>query len=263
MQKQEKTISKEDQEFSEKLLDLTTFKFAHKASIDFDTIIKANGPFVADSNTNVFYDLRLQSEKPFWGHQHPLIIKEELQNNTLSSNRSELCEKYKISHPHYFTFSNLELSVSKDKIYFQKGLAFYSGTSFLHPKLMQNKVVFVELYNDYFIKFENQKPIFSSEFEEKLFQYFELALFQGKRIQFIQETLLNIIKSTSRIKINGLHIRVKPKSLDNIKLFSDYGFYINSSNIIGDSVVLSLPTSFTKNQLSDCTLKLKKIFEEI
>jgi hypothetical protein len=251
MVKQKDIITIQDKNFSKTLLDLSSLRSCNITRTPFDSVIKAHGALVQDNNNNILFDLRLQSEKPFWGHSHPLIIKNPFNGNLFENNLKsfDLKEAYILNH------LNFDKPVPPNKTIIQQNLVFSNKDSLQF--LESSSDYYIEVLSDHLVKI---KESFAEHEHSDLFNYINTALIAGKRVLEIQNTLKAKFPKLLHI---GLLFIIEIDSSDIISKAQSYGIYLNKKNIDSDKLFLSLPTSFTKIQLSDLLNRLELFFGEL
>jgi len=251
MQKQKDIITIQDKSFSKKLLDLSSLKSCNVESTPFDTVTKAHGALIQDQNNNILFDLRLQSEKPFWGHSHPIIIKKSLENNIFINNLNSI----NIKNTYILNHLNFNLPIPKNKTIIQNNLSFSNNDKLKFVD--SDNDYFIELYSNYYVNIN--EPVERSELPE-LFHYIETALIKGKRVLNIQEAIKGRFP---KALTEGLLIIFETDIDDIILKAQACGIYINQNNTLANKVYLSIPTSFTNLQFNDLLNRLELFFGEL
>jgi hypothetical protein len=72
----QKTYSKKsDDDFSKEIFRCAQLKRASSVDDNFGSIINSFGSLLQDSKGNIFFDTRIYSGKPSWGHNHPIVVR--------------------------------------------------------------------------------------------------------------------------------------------------------------------------------------------
>jgi hypothetical protein len=234
-QKREKNNIELDS-FSQQVFSTNHLRKPFFHSIKFAEIINALGPLIEDQNGNIFYDLRLSSNKPFWGHSLPLTLK------YVFKNEYELPTKT-------ISFMNIDKNLNPDESYTVKEI-FFCEETLLPKKLYSFKNLYLYFSKDIVIKFNNNNFKEYNDSNEKLINFINTVLVSGSRVKEIQERIKNFCKNDPSYLNQGLNIIIKNTNKTQMD-FAKECINISESNFINDSLYLNLPTSFTNNSLDD------------
>ncbi len=215
---------------------------------NFGNITDALGPFIQDDHGNIFYDLRFNSEKPFWGHSLPLTLK-------YSFKALEELPKEVIS------FNNLNQQRDLKKSYLVKDV-FFSEDQLLPKELANLETLFLYFSPEIILEYSENKIICQTPPQEKLVSYIETVLIRGKRIQDIQSQIKIFSEGHANITARGLNIIIKD-SKATPEDFANECLYINESNYIKNQLYLSFPTSFTKVSITDLFERISHVLRKI
>jgi hypothetical protein len=251
MNKENDVISIQDLNFSRKLLDVSTLSSCNIEEAIFETVIKAHGAFVQDKNNSILFDLRLQSDKPFWGHSHPVIIKKSLETSIFESNLDTIpqTDTYTLNH------LNIDSPSPENKIIIQQNLAFSNADklNFVNSTMPY----FIEIFSDFYV---NLNEINLKHEYSELFKYIDTVLIKGERVLNIQRA---ITLRFPKLLVKGLLIIIDTDCTNLVSKAHSHGIYINSFNISDRKAYLSIPTSFTNKQLNDLLNRLELFFGEL
>lgn len=251
MNKDNDVISIQDLNFSRKLLDVSTLSSCNIEKVKFESVLKAHGAFVQDNNNNILFDLRLQSDKPFWGHSHPVIIKKSLETNIFESNFDSLPqnETYTLNH------LNIDSPIPENKTIIQQNLAFSNSDKLNFVN--STRPYYIEIFSGFYINFNEMNQY--NKYSE-LFKYIDTVLIKGERVLNIQ---IAIALRFPKLKVKGLLIIIDTDCTNIVLKAQSHGIYINSFNISDRKAYLSIPTSFTNEQLNDLLNRLELFFGEL
>lgn len=252
MNKKNEIISDLDKSFSKELLDLSTLKECKTQNLPFGKIVKSHGALVQDNKGNSLFDLRLQSDKPFFGHNHPLIIKNKFKEIFFTENIDSIKKNsfYELTH------LNMDKKIEPGKVIIQRNLIFSKNDTFNFYPIEHD--YYVELFPKFFINLNqnNHSPLIT-----ELLNYIEVTLINGQRVKKIHSELSTKLPSTVRVK--GLLLIINADCEDLISIAETYGLLLNQNNLENSKIYLSIPTSFTKLQLNDLLVRITRFIGDI
>jgi len=224
-----------DQVFSRRIIELSKLNSFSIKDHKFGLITESHGALVQDENFNIFYDLRSYSDKPFWGHNHPLQVKAELLGQTLT--KMNLNKTLNIND--LLDINKLEMTFPTD----------FNGH--------------FQLYNDFYIEVKNGLPVCANNLELNLLNFFKVVLFRGERFLSLTKKLTHFFEDFDDVSISNLTLKVTNIDLSALKTANDYGLYINNSNFDKNNLYFYLPTSFTQNQLDVLLSQISNYLKDI
>lgn len=230
--------------FSESILSKKHLKKACFISSDVSEIINSRGPFVEDDKGNIFFDLRLNSQKPFWGHALPIVLKYDFHNEVEPQLDS-------------ITFHNLNQTLNPKKSYIVKDI-FFSDGQLIPKELEEFEDLYLYFSKDIIINYSKREFLNTEEPHELLLDFINTILIKGKRVDSISKEIMRFCHGFKELRAQGLNIIIKDTRLTPTD-FAKFCIYIDEPNYIDGQLYLSLPTSFTRDSLDEFFERLSHV----
>lgn len=224
-------------DFSERLKELSAIKNANYSGTPFSKIHNSHGAFATDKQGNVFFDLRISKDKPFWGHSHPIILSHGRLPETEVWGEVINLENYS-KHQDY---SDMNLIL--------EGLEFLDN-EFLSADFLKAKNIFIQIIDHYYLHFKEGKLVNYQSVDKDIFDYITTVVLKGGYAQKRKKALQDFSQE-NQIDIIGLNL-IFSKSQFDLELSKECCILIGKDNFIDDKVYLNFPLSFTGAQFKDC-----------
>ncbi|MBD66839.1 MAG: hypothetical protein CME62_16670 [Halobacteriovoraceae bacterium] len=260
---------------SETLLTNSQISGVRLENYDRNLSSKAHGLYIQSLSDDCYADLRLCSEKPFWGHTHPLEVQDhfgqlkydekgpQLHVYQLSDIQTFLADKT-VQFVDELEAANSWPSLDKEFIYGMNTLL--TQNSLFPPQILPSQNFFLEIQPYPYVisqkKLEGLQGL-DSAFIQKLFLYMDFLIWKesGKQIRDQKTIAQNI---SQKIKQFGNYLYIQGKVEKGIiKKCLNSGLFISEGNLTETGLYLCLPLSCTNDELLDTLERINKVAEEL
>ena len=207
---------------------------------------QGHGLFIESVEGDRYIDLRLCSEKAYWGHSHPLMVQHKFDKLNAPTQQTD----YKtISMEKFDQLVSNHTRVNFDQLDKVQG----SKNKSLSKDILIQKDILKNTESTNEIKLYNA----AHQYLEHYIQNSE-----GKN-RIDQQIILNYLEThrlKSHIKLNSryLSIAASHHQIDN---FLDQGLLISKSNFLGSNIIFHLALSCTSSEILDSLDRLKSVIQ--